>query len=239
MRLLLKRLGLSPSSPKLRILASSASLEAGDPDSAQFLQEFFGTEAGAFEIIQGDEVPPGPLPEGHLPIQPFADLLPPNNKERSNSPGLPPLLAIQAVFLAGVRWKKRSSAVISGSVTASCMPAATKAGPGRWRFPPLRKGYLAPDMGRQVRWRPGDYSRSGGPLAPRRGSAQVSDPPILQKCRGTLGIDTSAARNRGRPPCRAAVSAFPDPMCDHPPPVGCWNSSIVTLRGFVFWRIPE
>lgn len=73
MRLLLERLGLSPTSPKLRILASSASLEAGDPGSVQFLQEFFGAPAASFEIIPGEEVAPGGRPEGYLPIAPFLD----------------------------------------------------------------------------------------------------------------------------------------------------------------------
>lgn len=41
-RLLLNRLELSPDSPQLRILASSASLEPGSRDTDQFLGEFFG-----------------------------------------------------------------------------------------------------------------------------------------------------------------------------------------------------
>lgn len=42
-RLLIKRLGLTPDSHKLRILCSSASLNAEDEASSQFLQNFFGT----------------------------------------------------------------------------------------------------------------------------------------------------------------------------------------------------
>jgi hypothetical protein len=56
-RLLLRRLELSPSSPQLRILASSASLEQGREETNKFLGEFFGftTEQvpDAFSVIPG------------------------------------------------------------------------------------------------------------------------------------------------------------------------------------------
>ena len=55
LRLFLLRLGLNPEHPQLRILASSASLEAGDPQSKDFLEDFFGTEN--FEIIEGKQIP--------------------------------------------------------------------------------------------------------------------------------------------------------------------------------------
>ena len=42
LRLLLERLGLTPTDPRLRILASSASLEPNDTESLNFLSEFFG-----------------------------------------------------------------------------------------------------------------------------------------------------------------------------------------------------
>ena len=44
LRLLLNRLGLRPGHPKLKILASSASLEPQDADSLRFLSEFFGQD---------------------------------------------------------------------------------------------------------------------------------------------------------------------------------------------------
>jgi DEAD/DEAH box helicase domain-containing protein len=44
LKLLLLRLGLTPDSPKLRILASSASLDPDDLDSLDFLSEFFGLQ---------------------------------------------------------------------------------------------------------------------------------------------------------------------------------------------------
>jgi DEAD/DEAH box helicase domain-containing protein len=53
-RLLLSRLGLSPNSPKLRILCSSASLDDGDKESKRFLQDFFGaTGDNQIGIIPG------------------------------------------------------------------------------------------------------------------------------------------------------------------------------------------
>lgn len=59
MRLLIERLGLSPESPQLRILASSASLEAKDERTWDFLGQFFGFSKGEakarFEIISGSK----------------------------------------------------------------------------------------------------------------------------------------------------------------------------------------
>lgn len=84
LRLVLERLGLHPTHPQLRILASSASLEtegrAGE-ESQQFLEDFFGVPAGkngelAFTIIKGEEtdatLPPGELPP--LPAEPFINI---------------------------------------------------------------------------------------------------------------------------------------------------------------------
>lgn len=75
LRLLLNRLGLTPDSPQLRILASSASLEPEDAGSRKFLHEFFGAQAGSFDIIAGKHVPPaetsGPR---FLPARPFINL---------------------------------------------------------------------------------------------------------------------------------------------------------------------
>jgi Lhr-like helicase len=52
-RMLLNRLGLSPDSPQLRILASSASLEPDDSKSLEFLKDFFGVEFTPDQIITG------------------------------------------------------------------------------------------------------------------------------------------------------------------------------------------
>ncbi|MCH7534646.1 MAG: DEAD/DEAH box helicase [Bacteroidetes bacterium] len=58
LRLLLMRLGLHPDHPQLRILAASASLEADNPKSKEFLSEFFGSNN--IEVIEGKQIP---LPE--------------------------------------------------------------------------------------------------------------------------------------------------------------------------------
>ncbi len=55
LRLLLYRLGLSPDSPKLRIITTTASLE-NNPEGRQFLREFFGRDR--FEFITGDQIEP-------------------------------------------------------------------------------------------------------------------------------------------------------------------------------------
>ena len=61
-RLLLYRLGLSPDSPQLRILASSASLDPNEKQTWTFLGEFFGyTEAetrAKFSVLTGDNDEP-------------------------------------------------------------------------------------------------------------------------------------------------------------------------------------
>ena len=56
LRLFLQRLGLRPDSPKLRILASSASLDPKDQGSREFLEQFFGCAWTPQQIITGSPV---------------------------------------------------------------------------------------------------------------------------------------------------------------------------------------
>ena len=72
LKLLLLRLGLTPDSPKLRVLGSSASLEPDSADSLRFLSEFFGSEWNSSQIIPGHQadVPRDDF-GGYLPIEPF------------------------------------------------------------------------------------------------------------------------------------------------------------------------
>jgi DEAD/DEAH box helicase domain-containing protein len=73
LRLLLLRLGLTADSPKLRILASSASLEPGDEDSLRFLSDFFGTTWTSSQVIPGYPEPVTlPSSGSWLPAEPFA-----------------------------------------------------------------------------------------------------------------------------------------------------------------------
>jgi ATP-dependent helicase YprA (DUF1998 family) len=74
LRLLLMRLGISPNSPKLRILASSASLEPSDPKSLRFLTEFFGTQWKSEQIIPGAAQPVPHPPGMALASEPFVGL---------------------------------------------------------------------------------------------------------------------------------------------------------------------
>ncbi len=72
LRLLLLRLGLTPDSPKLRILGSSASLEPGDAESLTFLSGFFGTPWSSEQVIQGYPEPiEGLNGNSSLPAEPF------------------------------------------------------------------------------------------------------------------------------------------------------------------------
>ena len=80
LKLVLNRLGLNPNHPQLRILASSASLEAKEEtkegqESKQFLKDFFGTEK-PFKIIEGKNNPITAFPENgiKLPINPFREI---------------------------------------------------------------------------------------------------------------------------------------------------------------------
>src|SRR5437899_3876831 len=56
-RVLLDRLGLSPDSNQLRIIASSASLSS-NPSGLDYLEEFFGRDRNRFEIIGGSTITP-------------------------------------------------------------------------------------------------------------------------------------------------------------------------------------
>ena len=72
LKLLLVRLGLSPNSPKLRIMGSSASLEPNDHDSVRFLSDFFGSAWTGSQIIPGNPVDvPTPDTSSVLPTEPF------------------------------------------------------------------------------------------------------------------------------------------------------------------------
>lgn len=75
LKLVLNRLGLHPHHPQLRILASSASLEAGDEESIKFLEDFFGVDHAVkpFKIIEGrnNVVEKLAVNESKLPLQPF------------------------------------------------------------------------------------------------------------------------------------------------------------------------
>ena len=71
LRLLLHRLGLHSHHPQLRILASSASLEAKDPQSQRFLKDFFGSKD--FDVLEGMQEPMAE-PTTALPLAPFQHL---------------------------------------------------------------------------------------------------------------------------------------------------------------------
>ena len=55
LRALLRRLDLTPDSPQLRIIATSASIEA-DAASLDYLEQFFGRDRATFEVIPGHQV---------------------------------------------------------------------------------------------------------------------------------------------------------------------------------------
>lgn len=78
LKLVLDRLGLHPHHEQLRILASSASLEADDVDSVKFLEDFFGVDNSIkpFKIIEGhnNEVETISGSEQKLPVNAFKEI---------------------------------------------------------------------------------------------------------------------------------------------------------------------
>lgn len=73
-RLLLNRLGLTPDSPQLRILSSSASLEVSGEkqlESLEFLKNFFGCEFSVENVVEGHYAQTNQHYETSLPTIPF------------------------------------------------------------------------------------------------------------------------------------------------------------------------
>lgn len=70
-RLLLHKLGLSPADPRLRVMASSASLDSKNDKSYRFLSDFFGCQWLPDQIISGAEQPASGGPYPPLEAQPF------------------------------------------------------------------------------------------------------------------------------------------------------------------------
>lgn len=70
-RLLLNRLGLSPTHPQLQILASSASLPDDNQESERFLEQFFGTPH--VQLVPGKTAPLPDKPPSLLAPKLFAD----------------------------------------------------------------------------------------------------------------------------------------------------------------------
>jgi DEAD/DEAH box helicase domain-containing protein len=80
LKLVLNRLGLHPHHPQLRILASSASFEAGNEASKNFVCDFFGVSHEYFDrkfkLIEGINNPVASFPEEgrKLPVRPFKEI---------------------------------------------------------------------------------------------------------------------------------------------------------------------
>lgn len=73
-RLLLNRLGLTPDSPQLRILSSSASLEVTgkkQAESLKFLEDFFGCEFTPENVVEGHYIQFNQQYASVLPTEPF------------------------------------------------------------------------------------------------------------------------------------------------------------------------
>lgn len=75
LRLLLLKLGLTPTDPRLRVLASSASLDPSNSDSLSFLSDFFGCAWSEDQIIAGLEQPIPEVDGGDINASAFADFV--------------------------------------------------------------------------------------------------------------------------------------------------------------------
>ena len=160
LRLLLLRLGLTPNSPKLRILASSASLERNEDsieDSLDFLSQFFGSAWSQEQIIPGYPSATAPITgETALPRGPFVALAGagPGTPEHSaacagiaeslgSSPtGLPAMEALR-------RGMESPASQISARMIAACTP-----GEGETRAVPIAEfaaGMFGPDSPEEAR----------------------------------------------------------------------------------------
>ncbi len=64
LRMLLDRIGLTPDSPQLRIISTSASINQNDPASLTYLEQFFGRDPSTFTVIPGYQASFGVGPGG-------------------------------------------------------------------------------------------------------------------------------------------------------------------------------
>ncbi len=87
LRLLLRKLGLTPTDPRLRILASSASLDPNSEASLAFLSDFFGCEWSPDQIIAGFEQPIPQIYDRALDAPAFAAFAEASQTENPNKFG--------------------------------------------------------------------------------------------------------------------------------------------------------
>jgi hypothetical protein len=76
LRTFLHRIGITPDSPQLRILATSASIEESNEESRKssldYLEQFFGRDRASFVILAGKRLEFSPPAGGRLAPEPFA-----------------------------------------------------------------------------------------------------------------------------------------------------------------------
>lgn len=105
LRMLLSRLGLTPESPQLRIVATSASLD-DDARGRQFLSEFFGCDGARFTVLPGE----GADPVGGPPAV----------------PDITPLLPIFSAFDEAAHGEATQAALRGLAINLGCDPSAPK-----------------------------------------------------------------------------------------------------------------
>lgn len=116
LKLLLERLGLSPDSKQLRVLASSASLQPNQ-ESVEFLSEFFGTAWSADQIVTGFQVSgTAQAPETFLPRLPFHELANDN------------AVQVEAVTTSLARWAGSANHEVSQLISSQLLAKSVDQG---------------------------------------------------------------------------------------------------------------
>ena len=107
LRVLLDRLGLTPDSPQVQFLASSASMEENQ-QTMDYLSEFFGIEkekfSSSFRIIGNPHVPAANRPSGNLPAREMAQYILSKESEEVKKEKLLGALACKDFYDLSIRY---------------------------------------------------------------------------------------------------------------------------------------
>jgi DEAD/DEAH box helicase domain-containing protein len=203
LRLLLLRLGLTPDSPKLRILASSASLER-DEESLAFLSQFFGTGWGEEQVIPSYPRPIPPVTgEAALPRAPFAALAaasPGTAEHEAACAGVAGALGHPAQGLAAAEALRLAmeapASQMSARMTAACTLGGTEGEVRAVSLTHFATGMFGPGL-------PSTRARRGADSSSREASVTARTPPRRCHPSGCTG-SSATSKACGHAPCPVA-----------------------------------
>ncbi len=117
-RALLHRLALTPDSPQLRLIATSASMEANDPGSLEYLEQFFGRDRSSFRIVDGKRGTfPSGIGAGAKPFCSFGRLLGAGDLDRA----VAGLASDAGISAAGSTSERRLADVLAQTGVLECV----------------------------------------------------------------------------------------------------------------------